>query len=515
MRNTKVALAFYYPLRREVKPGLVVQDEDYDFEGRAEELTKSLEAGCPGMQFTPVLLHEQEHLVALAERSGEFDGFVVYTLGVEYMRVIFEAPLAETGRPLVIVDDYLENYGFHNYVAMRRMGLPVVWTASSKIEDVLAKVKLVRVIQQLRDAKMMVLINEGRKTEIFGQPMEPFERALGGVLGSRLVRMTKEEFAKEYLPNASEDEAKAIAERWIREAEAVVEPLRDEIVTSAKVYLALKRAIEEKNVQAVTTDIAGYLYHDWPDDVFCAFNPDLDPSNRGEYPYKLPTFPCLSFMQLQSDGFPATGEMNLHALLNVMVMHYLTAEIAGEPRAGFSGGRLFDLSRDAVIYHLCCGPRKFFGASGPACSYTIRTEQETNKSCAASVSMPADQQVTALSVHPESNSLIVHQGISLGSVVDERRCRNKLAVRVNMENFIENNLQEDWPLGHFRTVYFGDWRAHLKDLAVLLGMDFFEEDKAYGWPPRRGASASEGDSVTMPWRANRNAADRGASGSES
>jgi hypothetical protein len=70
-----------------------------------------------------------------------------------------------------------------------------------------------------------------------------------------------------------------------------------------------------------------------------------------------------------------------------------------------------------------------------------------------------------------------------------------------MEHFIENNLQPDWPLGHFRTVYFEDWRAPLKDLAVLLGMDFYDEDRDYGWPPRRSA---DGQEVDHPWRGNRN-----------
>jgi hypothetical protein len=157
-----------------------------------------------------------------------------------------------------------------------------------------------------------------------------------------------------------------------------------------------------------------------------------------------------------------------------------------------------------VIYHLCCSPRKFFGASGPASPYTIRTEQETGKSCAASVTMPADEPVTAVSIHPESRSVIVHRGASLGSVVSERRCRNKLAIRVDMENFIQNNLQPDWPLGHFRTVYFGEWRKYLQDLAILLGMDFYDEDGAYGWPPRR---AIEGVAVDHPWRGNRDIAD--------
>ncbi len=500
MTDTKVALAFYYPLRREEKPGLVVQDPDYSFEARAEELTKALEDGCPGMAFSTFVFHEQADVLALAERSSEFDGFVVYTIGLEYMRVIYEGPLAETGPPLVIVDDFLENYGFHNYIAMRRAGLPAIWTASSKIEDVIEKVKLLRVVHQIRDAKMMVLHAEGRQTEIFGQPLKAFEDAIGEVLGSSLVRMTKKELMEDFYPNVSEDEAKAIAQRWIDEADAIIGADPAELVTSAKVYLALKEAIETKGVQAFTTDIAGHVYEDWPDDVFAALSPGIDPQNRGEYQYKLPTFPCMAFMQLQSDGFPATGEMNLHTLLNVMVMHYLTEQIAGEPRAGFSGGRLFDLSRDAVIYHLCCGPRKFFGASGPAAPYTIRTEQETGKSCAASVTMPVDEPVTVVSIHPESRSVIVHRGTSLGSVVSERRCQNKLAVRVDMENFIQNNLQPDWPLGHFRTVYFGEWRKYLKDLAILLGMDFFDEDGAYGWPPRRSI---EGEQVDHPWRGNR------------
>jgi len=500
MTDTKVALAFYYPQRREEKPGMVVGDEDYRFEDRAEELARILRDGCPGIDFEVVTMHEQEDVVALAKRSAEFDGFVVYTIGLEYMRVIYEAPLAETGKPLVIADDFLQNYGFHNYVAMRRSGLPVLWTASSDINDVIAKVKLLRVVQQVRDAKMMVLNAEWRTTEIFGQPLKTFEEALGDVLGSQLVRMTKKEFMEQFYPAASDEDARAVANRWLDEADAIIEPDPAELVTSAKLYLGLKAAIEAKDVQAFTTDIAGHVYNDWPDDVFAALGPGIDPRNRGVYPDTLPTFPCMAFMQIQSDGFPATGEMNLHTLLNVMVMHYLTEQLAGEARAGFSGGRLFDLSQDAVIYHLCCGPRKFFGASGPASPYTIRTEQETGKSCCASVTMPADVAVTAVSVHPESRSMIVHGGTSLGSVKSERRCRNKLAVRVDMGDFIENNLQPDWPLGHFRTVYFEDWRAPLKDLAVLLGMDFYDEDAHYGWPPRRNAASEE---VDHPWRGNR------------
>ncbi len=99
--------------------------------------------------------------------------------------------------------------------------------------------------------------------------------------------------------------------------------------------------------------------------------------------------------------------------------------------------------------------------------------------------------------------MIVHQGVSLGSVISEKRCRNKLAVKVDMENLIENNLQPDWPLGHFRTVTFGDWRSPLKDLAALSGLAFFDEDKAYGWHPRRqGADRA----VDLLWRDDRRSA---------
>ncbi len=464
---------------------MVVQDDDYDFEARARKIEEALSQSCSDINFTAIVVHEQADVVALSKRADEFDAFVVYTLGIEYMRVIFEAPLAETGKPLLIVDDYLEHYGFHNYIAMRRMGLPVLWMASSEIQDVIAKVRLLPVVRRLQNATMLRLTGEGRETHIFGQPVKPFEEALSKVFGTRLARMSKEELSTVYLPNVSDQKAKEIAQQWIHEADAVVEPSLQDVVTSARVYLAIKQAIEDKNVQAFTTDIAGYMYEKWPDDVFQALSPGIDPINRGAYPHVMPTFPCLAFMQLQSDGFPATGEMNLHTLLNILVMHELTKAVTGEPHAGFSGGRLFDLSRSAIIYHLCCGPRKFFGPSGPACSYTLRTEQETNHSCAASVVFPSDTIVTAVSIHPEENVMIVHQGQSLGSVHSERRCRNKLAVEVNIEHLIENNLQPDWPLGRFRSVFFGDWRSQLRDLATLLGMDYFDEDRDYAWPPQR------------------------------
>jgi hypothetical protein len=44
-------------------------------------------------------------------------------------------------------------------------------------------------------------------------------------------------------------------------------------------------------------------------------------------------------------------------------------------------------------------------------------------------------------------------------------------------NFNKKTIRGGQTLWH-RTLFYGDWRDHLKNLATLLGIEVFEEDKA-------------------------------------
>lgn len=92
--------------------------------------------------------------------------------------------------------------------------------------------------------------------------------------------------------------------------------------------------------------------------------------------------------------------------------------------------------------------------------------------------MPMGERITALSIDPEKRAMIIHQGTAVQNIVEERRCRNKLAVETDIEQLIENNLKKNWPMGYHRTIFYGDWRKHLKNFAVLAKIKVFEEDRS-------------------------------------
>lgn len=79
------------------------------------------------------------------------------------------------------------------------------------------------------------------------------------------------------------ERVKSLVEKWVREAEKVVEPEEKDLVNVAKLYLVMKDLLKEKNAQALTM-----AYDDNP----------------------LPV-PCFAYTNLRDKGMPAACEADI------------------------------------------------------------------------------------------------------------------------------------------------------------------------------------------------------------
>lgn len=407
--------------------------KDYDYDSRAKELTERLQAACPRITFTVKKAHNAQEAEAIAKESGDVDGFVVYALGIWTNGPY---PFMRSGKPVVLVDDLYAGSGevlIANSVA-RREKLPVVTVSSSDINDAADAVNLFSVIRSMKESTILDVVDYD-----IAAPADKIR----SLFGTNIVRMPFQELA-DYYAKADEKEGSVWADYWIKQAKKVIEPSREDIIQSGKMYLTLCRAMQDKGADAVSMDCLG-----------------------GFYSGRITAYPCLSFFQLNNDGSTGVCEGDLNSTCTQLMMRYMTG------RPGYVSDPVIDTSKDEIIYAHCVSTNKVYGPKGKANPYIIRTHREDDKGAAVQSLMPVGEVVTTLETDVWGKRMVIHTGKTTRNVDEPKACRTKLAAKTNAEAILDN-----WDMGWHRVTVYGEWRKQAMNLAKLLGIEVFEEDKA-------------------------------------
>ena len=407
---------------------------DYDHEGRARETMEKLRNSLCEIDFTEYMFSSKEEM---EKTNWKTDGFIVYMIGGMWTGIA-EA-ITETGYPVILVDDlYGGSGGFLRALSRaKRKGFPVVGVASSNFRDIIKAVGLFKVIKSLKEAKILDVTDR----EIAG-----IAEKIQDVYSIQVIRMTSDEL-NSYYNAVDEEEAKKWANKWISEALRVVEPSRSEIVKSAKMYLALEKAMEDKGADAVTVDCLGLYYGG-----------------------KLPAYPCLAFFQLNNEGSTGLCEADLDSTITQLMMRYLTG------RPGYVSDPVIDTATSQLIYAHCLASNRVFGPQELSNPYIIRSHSEDRKGASVQSLMPLGETVTTIKMNTTEKAMSIHQGRTVANVEEDKACRTKLAAEVNVEKILENwNKEANW--GWHRVTFYGDWKKQAVNVATLLGIRVFEEDK--------------------------------------
>ncbi len=406
--------------------------EDYDYAGRSKELTEKLTQACPGIDFAIKTAANGEEADAILKESTDADGYVVYVLGLSARGV--EA-FVRSGRPVVLVDDLFGGSGQvlkMSGIATREK-LPVVTVSSSDFGDVARAARLFGVLRAMKESTILD-VTDRSVTKLADRVKELY--------GTKLIKLGSKELAT-YYSKADEEEAAEWADFWIKQAKKVVEPGRDEIVKSGKMYLALSRAAAEKHADAVTMNCLGLFYSK-----------------------SVTAYPCLSFFQMNNDGGTGVCEGDASSTCTQLVMRYMTG------RPGYVSDPVIDTSKGEIIYAHCVAMNRVFGPKGKANPYIIRSHAEDGKGASVQSLMPLDQTVTTLQISIYAKRMVVHTGETTRNVDDPKACRTKLAARADVNRILPN-----WDLGWHRVTVYGDWREQAINIARLLGIEVSEEDR--------------------------------------
>jgi len=312
----------------------------------------------------------------------------------------------------------------------------------------------------------------GKAETTLGLYCKSYPDSLKKLLGIDLKVISPSELIEE-MKGISEDKAEEIANRWIREAEAIVETEKEYIIRSGRMYLAVKNLLEKYNANAWSVCVreAGPL----------------------ETPVKnIIGMPPLAEMQSYLDGVPTCCEVMPDCLVTQMIGTYISGRpvFIGDRQSNF----LFKLKpkfkqpEDIAMYGHCYMPINPNG--GDRMPYIIRSHLHGDQFPSMLTHWPIGETVTIIKCNVWEKEISVFTG----KIVDadfyfqdfaETSCRNKLVVKV--DNYKDCEASEDcylFPIttggkgfrnmdkwGYHDGVFCGDYEDEILKLAELIGFD--------------------------------------------
>ena len=436
--KVKVRLVFSYtPSDRPIWPNI-----GYDFEKRKSEILKQLASDCPEIEFLPAVAGEVADAKRILEGDAEVSGYLVYLLGLGWADV--PDTIAASGRPTIYVDNLYGGSGkfLIAYAKARRnmqqatdksKAWRVAGVSSRNPKDVADAANCLVCLEKVRRSTVLLI----------GRPPGPDVEAVQNVFGTKVVPL---DFAplNELYQAADKQKARKWADRWIKEAEKVIEPTRGELEKSGAMYLAMTELMKQHGAQAITINCLG-----------------------GFYGGKITAYPCMGFFQLNNDGLVGACEADLRSTMTMLLATYLTG------RPGYISDPVIDTSTNQIIYAHCVAPNKVFGPAGPANPYHIRNHSEDRQGACVRSLMPLNQMTSTFEFDAGRRQVIFHQAKAVANVDEDMACRTKLAAEVKGDIDKLLGYWDEW--GWHRVTVYGDVKRPVQNVASLMGFEMIEE----------------------------------------
>lgn len=344
--------------------------------------------------------------------------------------------LVDSGLPTAIFSQPFSGHDWMYVPQWQRLGKRVILAASRELADIDRVVALLRVPARMRQSRILVVGHAA------GTPPARSAENVLEKLGTELVPISGPQQLEAYKavdPKAAEAEAE---EYWLKPAKKIVEPTREEIVNSARLYLAIKDLMIRHRARAVASTLC----------------------------MNTPCNACLAFSKLNDLGLVGACEGDIDSTLTMLMFGYAF----GKP--GFITDPLFDVSRNAVIHAHCVASTMMDGPGTKRHPFVIRTHRDDNSGAAVEVELRVGQEITCAKLVNLDSMLLSAQKIVEIPDFDDRGCRTQCTAQVSdartmLANWGSGLIEETgmMPLLH-RVVFYGNHVDNVRDMAQLLGV---------------------------------------------
>ena len=378
------------------------------------------------------LITQAEQVKEVGDALRDVDGILVIHLSMGITPVLAE--ILKSRRPTVVFAAPYSGHEWTSFGALRKGedGALLECILSSNFDDLAVAVRPFRAIHHLREAK---IINVSTR-----QPADDYLKATREKFGTEIKTVGLQPVMDAY-NSISRKDAEAETGLWIRQAERVVEPPRDEIYRSCQLALAFEKILAQEKATCLTVDCYGSMYR------------------------QLPAFPCVGFVRLNNMGLGGICESDLQSAMT----HILVQGLSGRP--GFISDPTMDESVRGIILAHCLGSLKMDGPEGQSSTYRLRTIMERQEGCVPQARMRLGQKVTQLQL-TGTDRVIYFTGTITDVPDTDRGCRTQITVQIDGD---PEKLWQNWTDGLHRTTVYGNIIPDLKRFCRFEDIKLIQE----------------------------------------
>ncbi|UCD29573.1 MAG: hypothetical protein JSV03_03585 [Planctomycetota bacterium] len=389
------------------------------------------------------LVQNPQQAAQVAAKLKDADGVLLFHLSISTVKEMQK--IVDAGKPTVIFSQPFSGHGWMDVNQWRKAGKKIALLATSDYDEIVQAVALLRVPVRMRQSRMISVPGELTGTK----PACSFENVKAS-LGTEVIPVSYQRVIDTYQtiePKEAETEAE---QYWIKPAQKIVEPTRDEIIKSARLYLAVKKIMQQEQAQAVTIKCLGGL------------------------PIDKLGYPCLTFSKLDDLGMVGVCERDIDSALTRLMFNYAF----GIP--GFITDPLFDTAKNAVIHAHCTAPTKMNGPNSKRAPFIIRTHRDDDKGASLEVELRVGQIITCAKLVNLDTILVSTGKITEIPDFEDRGCRTQITTEVKdaqkmLDNWGAGLLDEyGWVAQLHRVVFYGDLVQSTKHMADLMGLKVIE-----------------------------------------
>ena len=400
----------------------------FDVEARQAEYTKTLVDAARtlgvDLELRPLPLDDSEAIEAFAEQTAKSppDGLFLSVMHLKSWPKL-EYLVRHRGTAPAVVFSPLGT-GFPTQLRAVR-SVPKTFVAATPDPQWPAfGLRMLKTLFDMKRARLCIVA--GKATE---------ERPVKSV-GTTLCYLPLDRWTEELADVETTNEMREIAAHYMREAQKIIEPKRQDLVAAAKNYVVARRIMAAEKCQGLSVDCFTLLNERR---VACGM--------------------CLAWSRLLDEGLVGTCEADGDAAISQL----LTASLLGRP--GFMQDPSPNTIRSTLIGSHCTCPTRLDGFDKPAAPFILRSQAESASGVALDVRWQPGQEITILKfLAPESLALGTGRVVENVEGAAATACRT--AVEVKLDNVAD---VRDVAQSH-QLFLAGKWDQQLKAFAELAGL---------------------------------------------
>ncbi len=394
----------------------------------SKELREGLQSGAALLEDT--IVRSEDDLAGLKEEALKADVLLLYLIGTMRLKTLLQWKLpviAFSGQHTPTQALYAAGVEKHNQPDI---------TVALDFQDIDDELQRLEARKRLQNARIALV---GFPPPLFSRWHHlPDLELARGKLGVDFAPVELRELLA-ILPAVDKREAEDLAGRWLEEAREVIEPDREDATEAARIYLALVDILKREKANALAINCIEMM----------------SPLNASP--------PCYALTRLRDEGVPAACEVDVTALLTMMLLGYLT------DRPAFMGNIVGTIpeSNTLRISH-CVLPTRMAGFSQPPSPYTLRNYHGYRKGVTAHVELATGGEVTVARLSRELDEILLLGG-NLIDCQETIACRTTLSIKISdVRQFVRRAS------GNHHVVIYGNHLRQVKALSQALGISSVE-----------------------------------------